>query len=158
MASNFPIQYYTAVENGPMNLYFVPAPAATFKQAALLVQTTGAGTVDECGADPALILGISKATAADKWLYGEFGVGTGRVPVSVLTPAVMIGLCVTGTLALANEGIDYGVTKNASGNWSCDVSKTGAAARFHVVRADVTNQIAWGYFLATNLQADAIAS
>jgi|SRR5215831_4552967 len=158
MASDFPIVYYTGPELGPMNLYFFPKSTATFKAEQLVVQSTSDQTVDECGADPALILGIAKGNAADKFLWADI-TNVGRVPVSVLNPAVRIGLCVSGTLVAASVGKTYGITKLASGNWAMDIAKQGGASdRVYVQAVDLTNQIAWVNFLAANLQADAIAS
>ena len=150
MASDFPIQYYTGVERGEMNEYFTPHADAEFLQAALVVMD-GDEVIDECATDAVSILGIAKGAAADNFLW------QGRVPVSVLSPAVTIGMCVTGTLAASHVGVAYGVVKKASGNWGIDLAETTAAA-FFVTKADVTNQIAWGHFTAAVCQHDAIAS
>jgi hypothetical protein len=151
MASDFPIQYYSYKEGGPMNEYFVPDAAQTITFGELVFQNTTDQEIEECGADPALILGIAEGNSADKWLWD------GRIPVHVLSPNVMIGLCVTGTLAASDSGKSYGIVKKASGNWAIDLSET-VNTRVVVRKADVTNQIAWVQFLAANLQHDAIAS
>jgi outer membrane protein assembly factor BamB len=158
MSSNFPLQYYTGVERGGMNEYFVPdaTNGAAIVFNSLVFQNTSDQEIELCGADPALILGIAKAAYADKFLYALNG-GSGRLPVSVLSSDVMIGLCVTGTPVATDAGKDYGIVLNGSGNLSVDLSET-SATRFHVVKVDLTNGIYWGYFIAANLQADAVAS
>ena len=158
MSSNFPIRYYTGTELGPMNQYFVPdaTNGANIIPGDLVFQNTSDQEIEECGADPALILGIAKGSYADKYLWQNTA-GVGRIPVSVLTPAVKIGLCVTGTLAASDAGKAYGIVKNASGNLSVDLSET-VNTRVTIVEVDVTNQIAWVHFLAANLQYDSIAS
>jgi hypothetical protein len=149
MASDFPIQYYTGVERGQMNEYFTPHASAVFPIARLVVMD-GDEVIDECGADPALILGISKGAAADKWLW------EGRVPVSVISSQVEYGLCVgAGTLAATHVNTAVGLAKLASGNWSADLAE-GSNTRFHITKVDVTNQIAWGKFISQYVQMDGI--
>lgn len=151
MASDHPIQYFTGVERGPMNEYFVPDAAQTITFGELVFQAADE-EIEECGADPASILGIAKGNSADKFLW------EGRIPVSVLTSDVLIGLCVgAGTLDSTHANTSVGVLKLASGNWSADLADA-VNTRFHITKVDVTNQIAWGYFLAANLQHDAVAS
>lgn len=159
MASDFPIQYYTGTELGPMNMYYVPdaTNGAAIVKGDLVLKAAD-GEVERCATDPASILGIAKASYVDRFLYAAFGTGTGRLPISVLSPSVRIGLCVgAGTLALANKGIDYGIQLLASGNWGVNLADT-TGPTFHIVEVDVTNQIAWGYFLAAALSEDGIAS
>lgn len=151
MASDFPIVYYTGVEAGPMNEYFVPDAAQVITFGELVFQNVSDQEIEECGADPALILGIAQGNSADKFLWD------GRIPVHVLSSAVLIGLCVTGTLVAANAGQEYGLVKKASGNWSLDISET-TAKRVFVTKVDLLNQLAWVRFLAANLQNDGIAS
>lgn len=161
MASDFPIQYYTGHENGPQNMYYVPdaTNGAAIVKGDLVLKAAD-GECERCATDPAAILGIAKASFADKFLYANPLVASnaGRLPIFVLTPATRIGLCVgAGTLALANKGIDYGISLLASGNWAVNLADT-TGPTFHIIEVDVANQIAWGYFLATALTEDAIAS
>lgn len=155
MSTSFPIQYYTGTERGPMNKLYVPDAAQTFEFNDLVFRASD-GEIEKCGADPAAILGIAKAAAADKFLWANDAAGLpGRVPVSVLTEDVDIGLCVTGTPVITDEGKDYGIVENGDGNWSVDLSETTAAV-FHVTKVDLVNGIYWGNFLATVLQDSAI--
>jgi hypothetical protein len=167
MASNFPAMlFFTDVEAGADTHMKNPAATATFRPYALVVQDVsggaGDGKIDECGADPALILGVAMSAAIDpNSPYGYVNAATNltKVPVVVLGPRMTVGLCVgSGTLVATDEEKDYGITKLANGNWSMDRSKTGATARFHVSRVYVDRQIAIGHFLAANLQGDSIAS
>lgn len=150
MASDFPIQYYTGVERGMMNELFAPASGQTFIQSALVVMD-GSQTIVECATDAVSILGISKAKAADKFLWQD------RVPVSVISTAVEYGMCVTGTLAASHVNTIVGVIKKASGNWGVDVAEVTLVA-FHITKVDVLNQIAWGNFIAAACQFDAIVA
>lgn len=159
MASDFPIQYYTGTELGPMNEVYIPdATNGVNIKVGSLVFRAGDGEVELCATDPVSILGIAKVAYADRFLYQAFGSSVGRILVARLSPSVRIGLCVgAGTLTAANEGIDYGLSLLASTNWAVNLADT-TGPTFHIVKADVTNQIAWGYFLAAALQDDAIAS
>src|SRR5262245_42330506 len=142
-----------------MNMYYTPdaTNGAAIVQGSLVFRA-GDGEIELCATDPASILGVAKAKYADAFLYAAFGSSTGRLPVSVLSPSVRLGLCVgAGTLAAANEGVDYGTSKLASGNWAVNLADT-TGPTFHIVKVDTVNQIAWGYFLAAALQDDAVAS
>lgn len=148
--SDFPL-IYMKNHNAYDMQYYKPAAAATFKAQVLVVLNTGTGEIDECGVDPALILGIVHSTAAAKFLYDN------RVPVAVITSELMVGLSGVGLIA-TDVGKDYGIAKNGtSGNWQIDRTET-VNTRFHIDEVDIANQIAWGKFLAANLQGDAIAS
>lgn len=158
MASDFPIQYYTGTERGPMNMYFIPdATNGANIINGDLVFLAGDQEIEECGADPASILGIAKGAYADKFLWQDLA-NVGRLPVSVISPEVEYGLCVgAGTLAASHLGTAVGLQQLASGNWAVDLAEA-VNTRVVIVRVDVTNQIAWVKFLAANLQFDAIAS
>jgi hypothetical protein len=151
MSTNFPMVYYTGIERGPMHMYFTPDTDASFDAFDLVFFDVADQTIDECGADPALILGKAAAPNTLSWLYN------GQVPVEIITPEVEYGMCVTGTLTAANQGIAYGIVKNASGNWAVDLSET-SATRVWISRVDVDRGIAFVKFLAASLQGDGIAS
>lgn len=150
MATDFPITY-SANHNGYDMQYFKPAAAATFKAFSLVVLNTGTGEVDECGADPALILGVAYSTAAMKTLYD------GRVPVAILTADFEVGLCSATTPIATDVGKDWGIVKLASGNWSLDHADA-VNTRVHCYRVDIAQGIFWCRFLAANLQSDAVVS
>jgi hypothetical protein len=156
MASDFPAMLFHTGNEDQDTVMKTPKTGATFKPYALVVQDVSGGaddgTVDECGADPALILGLVMSAAVDaNTPYGS------KVPVVVLRGGQQVGLCVSGTLVAADEEKDFGIVKLASGNWALDRSDT-VNTRFHVKRAITDRQIAIGHFLAANLQGDAVAS
>jgi hypothetical protein len=150
MASDFPIQYYTGTERGPMNEYFVPDAAAVITPGELVVMESDEEIV-ECATDAVSILGIAKGASADKFLWDN------RIPVSIITPQVEYGFCVDGTLASTHVNTAVGVKKLASGNWGLDLAEVTAQAVL-ITKVDVPNQIAWGKFLAAVCQFDATAS
>lgn len=159
MASEFPAMlFYTNPEAGYDVTYELIGTGATFKAYALVVKDVGGGATDqqitECGADPALIYGVVMGAAVD----ANSPYPTGKLPVCKLKTQMTVGLASAGTLVAGNATKDYGITKSAAGNWRVDIAKTGASARFHITRVDVDRQIAFGHFLAANLQADAILS
>lgn len=165
MASEFPAMlYYTNPESGYDVVYKPVLAGQTFRPYAFVVQDVsggaGDGTVSECGADPALILGVVMAAAVDPNTpyINPASPGTVVVPVTILTTHMTVGLASAGTLVAGNAGKDYGITKSAAGNWRLDIAKTGAAARVHVWRVDLEKQLALCHILAANLQGDAIAS
>lgn len=156
MASEFPCMlFFTNPESGYDVTYETVLGTATFKPYALVVKDVSGGAddqkIDECGADPALILGVAMAAAVD----ANSPYPTGQVPVCRLNTTMLVGMAVAGTLAAANQDKAYGVVKSAAGNWKVDLSET-AAAVFYIKRVDVTRQIAFGHFLASVLQSDAI--
>ena len=156
MASDRPIVYYTGVERGPMHLLFPIDASATFVAGALVFLNTSDEEIEECGADPALIMGKAGANASQKFLY-KSAAGLDRIIVEVISPEVEYGMAVSGTLVQDNLAKAYGVVKLASGNWAVDLSDT-SATRVTVVNVDLVNQIAWVKFLPANLQGDGIAS
>jgi hypothetical protein len=169
MASNFPAMlYFTNVEGGADTQMKSPISTATFRPYALVVQDVSGGgndgTINECGADPALVMGVAMSAAIDaNSPYGYVNAATNltKVPVVVLRPSMAVGLCVgAGTLVAADEGKEFGITKLANGNWSLDRAKVtvGTNTRVVITRAYVTQQIAICHFLALYLQGDAIAS
>lgn len=158
MASDFPAVYHTGIERGPMAKLYTVDSAATFVPHALVFLNTSDQEIEECGADPALILGWSTGRADQKFLNPLTPGAVGnRVPVEVISPEVEYGMCVNGTLAAGNTMKDYGVVKLASGNWAVDLSDT-SATRVTIIGVNVAKQIAFVKFMAASLQGDAIAS
>lgn len=146
-----PMHRFTGLERGEMNQLFTPAVGATFLVNKLLVLNTGTQLVDECGADPAAILGRSVSRADQAFLWN------GRVPVEVIDSNVDYVMGVSDTVGLANTMKAYGVVKLASGNWVVDISETSATV-CTIVHVDIVNQLVTVRFLASVLQADSIAS
>lgn len=134
---------------------------AVFKRGAPVVAT--AGEIDECGANPALILGVANEDALS---------GPGHEPANSskvlqvtgldyrtsITMAdrqtIFVGELVNGddvTIAPADADreAEYGITKPASG-WAVD--KGNANDRVHVVDIDIDNKLVYFKFLVANCQ------
>ncbi len=136
-------------------LHFTPDGAATFKVGALVYYDTGTQTLKECGADPALILGIALADAVPA--TGKSPFADGKVPVLVLQPETLV--CMASTTVPAETQVlnGYGVVKDSSGFWLVDIGDT-VNKRLDVARVDISNGVFYVQFYAANLQLDAIAS
>lgn len=106
------------------------ADDADFLEGALVL--AAAGKVDECGENPAAILGVA--------LHD-----TGALP---LDEAMLVAVAksrstfiMQGNVApvQADEGVAYGVTKDADGVWHVDKTKTAGNARVMVERVFIGN-------------------
>lgn len=134
--------------------------AQTFGVGELVYMDTTTGLILVCGADPALIAGISGAAAA-------FGLGTQwpgniydgvKIPVTLLNSNTLVFMSSPTTPLLTHVGIAYGIV-NTSGTWQVDITDT---SNTRVVVVDIFNSPQQeGFlvkFLAANLQFDAVAS
>lgn len=143
--------------------YTVPAvtvaSANAGKAGSLCVWNTGTNALDECGADPAFILGLMTGPYTSRLIYPA-----AKMPVICLTSDVVVGLCSATAPVEANLMKLFGVTKLASGNWSLDTTKSAgteavpSTARVVVTRVDIPSGIFYVRFLAQFLQGDAIFS
>jgi hypothetical protein len=120
-----------------MPTHFAPEGASkTHVKGALVIQTTG--LLGEAGADPTNVVGV----AAHAGRNGSSGTRSFYLPpdenvifVGSLDTSASEG---TGTVAAADLGAEYGVTKTALtganlGKWYVDQNKTGGSARVRVV-------------------------
>lgn len=127
------------------------------KAGSLCFLNTADNEIEECGADPALILGLMTGPYSARTIYAAQ-----RMPVITLSDNVVIGMCSATTPADAHLERLFGVTKLASGNWSVDTTKnTGteavpATARVKIVKVDVAAGIFYCKPLAQFLQGDAV--
>jgi hypothetical protein len=101
---------------------FVTYPLAdsqTFKKGAAVLLNTD-GKVEECGADPALVLGFALADAADySWKDDTFGTADPAVPVALADQTFRGTL--EGTYdADGHISVDFGLVKDATGYWTVD--------------------------------------
>lgn len=95
------------------------ADSQTFKKGAAVLLNTD-GKVEECGADPALILGFATADAADyAWEDDTFGTVAPSVPVALAT-GVFRGTLEGTYDADGHISVDFGVVKDATGYWTVD--------------------------------------
>jgi len=98
-----------------------------------------ANVVKLCTADPPSILGISEVVSQNARLITP----NGKVPIRVLSNnAVLLMSSLTVPVEATHLNVQYGITRDANGNWQVDTSKTGGSARVEVVRLD----IAQGYW------------
>ena len=140
----------------PVVRYLTCDPAATFTAGALVYLDTADNLIKECGADPALILGVAQCGAADRALY------TGsRIPILIIEPAQLWAMSSATTPAESHLTDGYGIVKT-SGYWKVDTSDT-SNIRVHVVdyapkSGEQGQEMFYVKFPATNLQLDAIAS
>lgn len=129
----------------------------TFKKGALLVYAA-AGTVSECGADPAAVMGVALDPAGSRPGYDAANsptVVTGRnqeVSVAIANrQTVFSGRAVsvaggdptTPTQTLVDE--DYGVAKDSNGIWYVDLDETSTKS-VHIVDIDIDQKIVFFKF------------
>ncbi len=115
----------------------IEGASVTYVKGAVLIQTTG--LLVEAGADPTNIVGVAShagrnVTTSPKGFY--IPPLEGVEFVGSLDTSAGEG---TGTIAVANIGGEYGITKTALtgvnlGKWYVDSNKTGGDARVRVTR------------------------
>lgn len=110
--------------------------------------------LERCGADPALIAGISEVDSEQARVL----TASGKIPHRLLEAGVVLCMSsVTVYVEATHRAQEYGITRAAGGQWQVDVAKTGASARVLVIDGDAEGR--WYVTpLAANLQFDAIAS
>lgn len=156
MATNFAIQPAQKYDESEVRLFPV-ASGQTFVVGALVVYDTTNNNITECGADPALILGIALAPASVGLATGGSIFGGTNIPVLVLDPATVCWMASATTPAQSHVMDDYGIAKST--NWLVDTTETVATC---VKIVGISNSpYPEGFFvkfLAANLQGDAVAS
>ena len=151
MASDFPA--YVAYDHDAYDVGAYKIDAANAgKRGSLCVLNTGDNEIDECGADPALILGLMTGPYTSRTIYANQ-----RMPVIILDQKVTVAMCSATTPTDAHLHRDFGVVKLASGNWAVDTTEV-AATRVRVQKYDAVAGIFYVNFLPANLQGDAIVS
>lgn len=118
------------------------------------VWDTSNNWLERCGADPALIAGISEVDSVQAALLTT----TGKIPHRLLRSGVVLCMSSETTYVEAtHRGVEYGITRSSAGNWQVDVAKTGADARVTVIDGDAEGR--WYVSpLAEFLQYDGIDS
>lgn len=122
------------------------------KAGSLCFLNTADNEVEECGADPALILGLMTGNYASRLIYEG-----SKVPVIVLDAGVLVGMCSATVPTDAHLHRAYGVVRLASGNWAVDISDT-VATRVVVHEYNAGKGLFIVQFLPANLQGDAVLS
>lgn len=156
MASDFPA--YVAYNHDDYDVVgFVIDPANAGKAGSLCFFDTAVNRISECGADPALILGLMTGPYTSRTIYAGQ-----KMPVIALDDNVVVAMCSATTPTDAHLERLFGVTKLASGNWSVDTTKnTGteavpATARVKVVKYDAPAGIFYCKLLGQFLQGDTV--
>lgn len=151
MASDF-AAYVAQGHDQYESLNFAIKSTNAGKTGAFCFFDTATDNVDECGADPALILGLMTGPYTSRTIYAG-----SLMPVICLTPGVILGLCSATTPVTAHLTRAYGIVKLASGNWALDISET-VNTRCTVLRFDIPSGTYFVKMLAANLQLDSIVS
>lgn len=109
--------------------------AQTFGIGAVLVANTG--EVEEGGADPTSIVGVS----THQWPAAVAKVSPDNLLFLPASPTTEFEISIddssalgTGAIAAADRFLKYGLTEDGAGVWYLDKNKTGAAARMMVTR------------------------
>lgn len=158
MASDFPAYVASEYEHGTEVQEYTPSVVAgevAAKPGELMFFDTATQTIKRCGADPALIAGISEVTSEDARVLTP----NGKIPLRLLKSNALVAMCSATTPAETHVAVatGYGIARLASGNWAVDIGDT-SNTRVFVKRVDIANGIFFVSFQAANLQFDAIAS
>jgi len=103
---------------------------ADFIQGAFVV--IDSGEVDECGANPAAILGVALFDSGALPLVDKMSVAVAKAKSTFILQG-------NAAPVATDEGETYGITKDADGVWHVDKTKTGANARVFVERVFIGN-------------------
>lgn len=151
MASDFPA--YVAYNHSDYDVVDFTIDAVNAgKAGSLCFLDTADDQINECGADPALILGLMTGPYTSRTIYPAE-----KMPVIVLNENVVVALCSATAPLPAHVTRSYGVVKLASGNWALDIAEV-AATRAVVKKIDAVAGIFYVTFLAANLQGDSVLS
>jgi len=151
MASDFPAFVAYHHEHYDVGNHAIDAANAG-KAGSLCFLNVSDNEVEECGADPALILGLMTGPYSARTIYPG-----GKMPVIILDHNVIVGMCSATIPADSHLTDKYGIVKLSSGNWAVDTTEA-SAVKVQVVRVDPAGGIFYVKFLPPALQADANAS
>lgn len=151
MATDFPAFVAYNHENYDVGEFEIDSANAG-KAGSLCFLNTTDNQIEECGADPALVLGLMTGPYSARTIYDG-----SKMPVIILDNNVIVGMCSATTPADSHLTDEYGVVKLSSGNWAVDTTDTTNKA-VKVVKVDADAGIFYVKFLAAVLQGDAVAS
>lgn len=151
MATDFPAYVAYNHEDYDVGKFSIDSANAG-KAGTLCFLNTGDNEVEECGADPALILGLMTGPYTARTIYPG-----AKMPVIILNENVVVAMCSATTPTDAHVTRSYGVVKLASGNWAVDISDT-VNTRLTVKKVDAVAGIFYCVFLPANLQGDSVVS
>ena len=136
MASSFPLFVAQGAEHTVVRNY-TPDATNVFVPGSLVYYETTGNTMDVCGADPALVAGISEVSSVANALITP----DGKVPVRIFTHAgVVLGGASATTPAVSYIGDQVGFTLSGT-TWLVDVAKTTTTSRATVLDVDIANGI-----------------
>lgn len=156
--TNFPAEIAHGKEaEYPLIHEFDVLSTEAFKPGAFVFFDTADNNVKECGADPALILGIALGAGPASTVFqrAPSPYALNKVPIAILTPDVVVKMASGVAVSLAHLLRPFGIEKTT--NWRLDTTDAGNT-RLTVVKLDITQGIAYCRFLAANLQGDAVVS
>lgn len=139
MASDFPA-YVARGYDATVVEEFTPSQVSgeTFIPGDFVVWDGTNDWVERGGTNPTGIYGISEVDSEAARVLTE----NGKVPIRQLWPGCILALSSATTYDEAtHRGTEYGITRNASGHWQLDVSKTTTNARVVVVDGDPDKNI-----------------
>ena len=151
MASDFPAYVAYNHEDYDVGGFKIDSANAG-KAGSLCFLNTGDNEVEECGAEPALILGLMTGPYTSRTIYPSQ-----RMPIIILSDNVVVAMCSATTPSDAHIERPFGVVKLASGNWAVDTTDA-VNTRLVVKKVDPVAGIFYCVFLPANLQGDAVAS
>lgn len=151
MASDFPAYVAYNHENYDVGKFAIDSANAG-KAGSLCFLNTADNEIEECGADPALILGLMTGPYTSRTIYPG-----SKMPVIILDSNVVVAMCSATTPADSHLTDSYGIVKLASGNWAVDTAEA-VNTRVTVVKVDPTAGIFYVKFLPANLQGDSVVS
>lgn len=151
MASDFPAYVAYNHEDYDVGAFAIDSANAG-KAGSLCFLNTGDNEVEECAADPALILGLMTGPYTSRTIYAG-----AKMPIIILSDNVVVAMCSATTPSAAHVTRPFGVVKLASGNWSVDTTDV-VNTRLVVKKVDIAAGIFYCVFLPANLQGDAVVS
>ncbi len=156
MASSFPAEVAQKIDIGTTVAPYVPSQETNedFVPGDFVVWDNTNNWVERCGADPALIAGISEVNSEDARVL----TADGKVPVRLLTSRAVVRLAsATTPVEATHVSNSYGIARDANGHWLLDISET-VNARFTVIAVDIPTGSFYCVPIAEFLQFDGIAS
>lgn len=155
MASSFPAEVAQKIDIGSDVQPYTPSQVAgeVFVPGDLVFYDTVNFWMERCGADPALIAGISEVDSEEARVLTE----DGKIPVRLLDTSAIVRMASATTPAEAHVGVAYGIVRDANGHWLVDTADV-VNTRVTVVGIDIATGSFYVKFIAANLQFDGIAS
>lgn len=155
MSSSFPASVAEEIDVGTTVSEYTPDTGSNSaaKAGEFMYYDTADQLLKRCGADPTLVAGICEGASED-WKVLK---PNGKVPLRTCTEKAGIRLAGVGTPAETDVGVQYGVVRDANGNWCIDTTDTTNKV-VTVYRVDPTNGAWYCRFIPAVLQFNGIVS